>query len=532
MKKYNAIITMAAVLAAGSASAQNLVDAVRFGSSDLGGTARYRSMAGAFGALGGDPSCMGDNPAGLAIYRGTNVMTITPNMSFTSTETQGNKKGTNDDNNFSIANMSGVFSFKTPDSDNLVNFNLGIGFERRQENFRKYNVAVTPAPGSSFGDYLTEQANSYLHKHSYLATALGADDAWSSNAPLLSLLAYDAYAIDTDPEDKFSVYNPVEGLAAEQAYRVREKNRHDEYNISGSFNFNDVFYVGANMKITDFNSTIQTEFDEFYPSSPNDALYYDNTLETKGSGIGLNLGVLWKATDSWRIGAAIHTPTWMNMKEIYSACIQTDCELYNEETHQYEPSSPWSEYSDSWEYDFMTPWEYQLSTAYILGTQALISLEWDMKDFTTMKYSENDNYYMERGAFDEINDAISNRAQLQHTFKAGLEYRIDKNLSARLGYAYTTSPFKKEAMLSDVNSYDQYLLYSSSNKVNYSTLDSQQYLTAGMGWRGKSWTFDFACVYQSAKEYVAAYPADYANSNIIDMDMSRINWDLTIGYRF
>ena len=525
MKKYS-IITMAVALTAGSVSAQNLVDAVRFGSSDLGGTARYRSMAGAFGALGGDPSCIGDNPAGLAIYRGTNVLTFTPNICFTGTETNGLGKRNADDNNFSVANMTGVFSFKTPNSDNLVNFNLGIGFERRQEVFRKYSVDVNPV--SSLGDYLTTQANGYLHDRNYLASALGADDAWSSSAPLLSLLAYDTYAIDDDPNDPLSVYNPVEGLTATQAYRVREKNRNDEYNISGSFNINDVFYIGANMKITDFNSTILTEFDETYPESSSDALYYDNTLETKGSGIGFNLGILWKATDAWRIGAAVHTPTWTNMKEIYSAYIET--KFLNGET--YTQDGAWSDFTDSWEYDFQTPWEYQLSTAYIIGNKALVSLEWDMRDFTTMKYSESENYYMGRGAFDEINDAICNNLQMQHTIKAGMEYRINKNLSARLGYAYVTSPYKEDVMLSKVGDYDQYLFYSSSNKLNYNTIDNQQYFTGGLGWRGKSWYFDLSCVDHMTNEYVAAYPADYANSDLIDLKMNKVSWDLTFGYRF
>lgn len=526
MKKYH-IITLAAALAAGSASAQNLVDAVRFGSSDLGGTARYRSMAGAFGALGGDPSCMGDNPAGMAIYRGTSVMTFTPNLSFTNTKTDGSRKESASDNNCSVANFSGVFSFKTPESDNLVNFNLGLGFERRQENFRKYNMTLAN-PSSSLGNYLTEQANDYLYEKNYLASSLGASNAWSTDAPLLSLLAYDTFAIDDDPNDKMSVYNPVEGLAAEQALRVREKNRHDEYNISGSLNFNDVLYLGVNFKITDFNSTIETQFDEFYPESSSDALYYDNNLETKGSGIGMNLGILWKPVDQLRLGAAIHTPTWMTMKENYSAYMET--EFLNGETYQQDGA--WSDYTDSWEYDFYTPWEYQLSAAYVLGSRALVCLEWDMRDFTTMKYAENDNYYMGRGAFDEINDAISNRTQMQHTVKAGLEYRLNKSWSARLGYAHITSPFKEDAMLSQVGEYDQYLLYSSSNKLNYSTIDSQNYITAGLGWRGKSWIIDFSCVNHMAKEYICAYPADYADSNIIDMNMHRLNWDLTFGYRF
>lgn len=520
MKRYS-ILTLAA-LAAGSVSAQNLVDAVRFGSTDMMGTARYRSMAGAFGALGGDPSCMGDNPAGMAIYRGTNVLTITPNLSFTGTETKGSMTESKSSNNFSIANMAAIFSFKTPDSDNLVNFNLGFGFERRQENFRNYNVSLIPT--SSLGQYLTNQANGYLHDKGYYASAL---EDWSLDSPLLSLLAYDVFAIDNDPNDNRSVYNPVEGLRASQAYRVREKNRHDEYNISGSFNINDALYLGLNLKITDFNSTIKTQMDEFYPDSPADALYYDNALETKGSGIGLNLGVLWKPLDQWRIGAAVHTPTWMEMKEIYYAYMET--EFLNTDDM---PDGAWCDYQDSWEYEFSTPWEYQVSTAYIFGSNAILSLEWDMRDFRTMKYEDSSNYNMGVNGFKEINEAIEDRLQMQHTFKAGAEYRINQNLSARLGYAYITSPYKKEAMLSEVDSYNQYLLYSSSNKLNYSTSDAQQYFTGGLGWRGKNWNFDLACVYQNAKEYVSAYPADYADSNIIDMNMNRLTWDFTIGYRF
>ena len=61
---------------------QAVADAVRFGSSNITGTARYRSMAGAFGALGGDPSAMTDNPAGIGIYRGNSEISFTPNLSF------------------------------------------------------------------------------------------------------------------------------------------------------------------------------------------------------------------------------------------------------------------------------------------------------------------------------------------------------------------------------------------------------------------------------------------------------------------
>lgn len=56
MKKILSTILFTAAMA--PVVAQNIVDAGRFGSTEIAGTARYRSMAGAFGALGGDATCI------------------------------------------------------------------------------------------------------------------------------------------------------------------------------------------------------------------------------------------------------------------------------------------------------------------------------------------------------------------------------------------------------------------------------------------------------------------------------------------
>ena len=57
------------------ALAQGEMDAYKFSQYDISGTARYMSMGGAFGALGGDISSMRTNPAGLGIYRSSEVLT-------------------------------------------------------------------------------------------------------------------------------------------------------------------------------------------------------------------------------------------------------------------------------------------------------------------------------------------------------------------------------------------------------------------------------------------------------------------------
>ena len=49
-------------------------DYARLGERTILGTARYIGMGGAMSAIGGDPSAVHDNPAGLGLYRRTEVM--------------------------------------------------------------------------------------------------------------------------------------------------------------------------------------------------------------------------------------------------------------------------------------------------------------------------------------------------------------------------------------------------------------------------------------------------------------------------
>lgn len=510
---------------------QNMIDGVRFGSTDISGTARYRSMAGAFGALGGDPSCMSDNPAGLAIYRGTNIISITPHLGFTNTETKASVNATGKDNNFSVSNFGAVFSFRPEYSD--FNFNLGFGIERKLQTFRKMNM-VLDNPSGSFGEYLYEQANSYLDDYGKLATYLGTETAWNDyNVPIMSLMGYQSFAIDADPNDPDHVTNPIFDQVFQQS-NLLERTRHDNYNISGAFNYDDVFYAGMTIRITDFNSMVEHCFSEDSDRDMSgDYITYDNRTETKGSGIGVNLGILWKPTENWRLGAAVHTPVWMNMKEFHDASMEAYNIMY-EEALQHDPKTEnWSDWNDSQEYDYSTPWEYQFSTAYIIGSRAIVSFEYDLRDFKTMKFHESTNgYYEDRVYYKDMNKTQKPYLKAQHTFKVGAEYRITPQWSARLGYAYKSSPYTEAALFSDVNQDDISFLYRTATKPNFSTLDDQHYFTGGLGWRGKSWTFDLACVSHHSMEYYSPYPWDFTDSNILDFKTHQLNWDLTLGYRF
>lgn len=522
MKRY-IILTTLATLAASAATAQTVVDAVRYGNKEIIGTARYRSMAGAFGALGGDPTVMNDNPAGLAIYRGTSLFSFTPHLAFTHSQSDGTEKGENDGNCFTLPNFAGIVSIKNDDTYNMVNFNLGFSINRQAEVRSKYDIVLDEGRGS-FGNYLKNQANSFLNGKLSPKVEFVADDWAYSQAPILSMIAYNAFAIDDDVYNPHAVIDPMEGAYTYQRLSVEERTRQDNYNISGAANFGDQFYVGATLRITDFNSVIRTEFDEDYDYNYEGSyIAYDNNFEAKGSGFGLNVGVLWAPTDALRVGAAIHTPTWGDIVEIYEGTMTTDDERLEND---------WVSYYDEWRYDFSTPWEYQLSAAYIVGNRGLISLEYDMRDFTTMEYSDNIDYKMPSSYFSASNDAINKYLTKQHTIKVGGEWRATDKVSLRAGYAHQTSPFTDEAYEGRVATGDQNITYYNTTKPNFQTLGRQYYTTCGAGWRGKSWTFDLSYMYHNTKQMAAAYPGDYSVCEPVEVDFGQHNWDLTLSYRF
>lgn len=525
MKRYITFIAAGCLMTA-SAVAQNVVDAARYGNSEISGTARYRSMAGAFGALGGDPSCMSDNPAGLAIYRGTSLFSFTPHVSYTRTESFGTETQAEKDKNFGLSNFAWVASFKTPLLDNMVNFNFGISVDRRMEAHSKYMVTLDGDQpmfrNGSFGEYLTNQGNNYLAGSFQPGSAFDWENQYTA-APFLSMLAWNSYAIDVDPNNDHRVIDPMGGATPYQRLYARERTRLSNYNLSAAANLNDMFYIGATLCITDFNSTIETEFDEDYDYNYEGSyIAYDNRFETKGAGIGLNVGLMWMPIDSWRIGAAVHTPVWNTMQEFYDGSMLTDDERVVD----------WETFSDEWQYDFSTPWEYQFSTAFILGNRGLLSFEYDLRDYTTMEYTHNRSYGLTDSYFHSANQAIGYSLKSQHTFKVGGEYRVTNQISARAGYAYSTSPYNESTLNATIVPTQHNITYYSTTKPNFQMLDDQHYITCGAGWRGKSWNFDLAYVFHNMNQKVAAYPGDFSTCTIVDVDFNQHNWDLTVGYRF
>jgi hypothetical protein len=135
----------------------NEIDAFTFSNTDLGGTARSMAMGGAFGALGGDLSVISNNPAGLGVYRSSEV---SGTLDLSSINTSTNWSGTSLNKNkmrFTPNNFAFSLYFPTS-SDGIRNWSFGFSYNRLK-NFKRSYSMVTHGQTYSMADYAAWQAS-------------------------------------------------------------------------------------------------------------------------------------------------------------------------------------------------------------------------------------------------------------------------------------------------------------------------------------------------------------------------------------
>lgn len=489
--KHTIITAIVSILTIFSSFAQNEMDALRLSMLQNGGTARFTSMGGAFGALGGDFSVLSTNPAGLGVFRSSEI-TITPSFGYQSIESSlFDNTGEDMKYNFDLNNIGVVFSIpiNTNTDDSGWRFvNLGFGLNRHN-NFNNRWIAEGFNPDNSFMTSLVEQARVEGSVDNF-------DDFTTS-------LAWETYLIDMD-QDIFFVDMEEGNVLQRQSTNSSGSIR--EFVMSVGANYNDMLYLGATVGLPSISyeqSNIFTESDSENNNLFFNSLTYRNRFKTTGTGFNLKVGGIVRLGSILRLGAAIHTPSFFRLEEEYSANMRSDLDLdpeaypgYTEEAKYYE--SPLGEF----DYEVNTPLKAIGSLGLVLGTSGLISIDYEYTDHTKARL-RSDDY-----AFSDENQMIQTNLNAQHSIRTGGELRLDP-LVLRAGYAYYSSPF--------------------------STGDDGQrnVLSAGFGLRGASYSLDFSYAYSIYSEDYALYLVDdIAMSPVVQRDFSASAFRLTLGWRF
>lgn len=526
--KKSYIALMAATLAV-TANAQEAFDALQMSQTELRGTSRYQSMAGAFGALGGDISTLHHNPAGIGVYRSSDA-NVTLGLDFNSTETATN---TNNKTNFNAQAVGYVGAIKL-NSDIMPNFNVGFSYNRQMDFRRRYKGYNNGAP-TSITNYIAANTGNWTDND--LSQSGSNNPYYETNAPWASILSYNSYLINSNNGQWQGLYG--DGTQAYNEFEVEQQGHKDEYSVNLGGNFINKVYWGIGVGFVDFSYDSY----QYYGESLNNAYVYnienknielgnadfgyENYLHTSGTGYNFKLGVIVKPVNELRLGFAFHTPTYYDMKDSYKS--NASFEMSSSPSNTYHGVNETGEkgYYDVTRYTLKTPWRFIGSIATVLGKSAIFSFDYEYVDAQSMRIGDDNG-----DEYTSTTNNIKTYTKASHIFRIGAEYRLTPSWSVRAGYSLQKSP-----IVEDVKNNKMGVVTVNSNPT-YEFDNDIEYITAGIGYHYKSFYCDMAYVHKARKsQYNAFSPIPYGNNQVepnvyseVKDNNSRVT--LTLGFRF
>ncbi|SCX87783.1 Outer membrane protein transport protein (OMPP1/FadL/TodX) [Nonlabens sp. Hel1_33_55] len=490
MKNY-IIILSALLTGALFCEAQTVNDGLLYGQQDdLYGTARYRALSGAFGALGGDLTAMGQNPAGSAIFSNHYASF---SLGYTKENNTGNYFGSgidSDDSDFNFNQFGGVLVFKSTQDNLLSKFAVGLNYDTT----RLYddNTIFAGTSDTSVSQYFLNNANGFTLDNftvmngetiSGLYQFLGEQVGFDAQQ---GFLGYESFVIDAvdnnDPNNVQYISNTGTGTFT-QSNQIQSSGTQGKtsFNIAGQFA--DKWSIGLNLNGHFIDYSRFTSFREV--NSNADAIttdvQLDNRLDVEGTGFSFQLGAIGNLTESLRIGATYESPTWYNIDETLTQEIFTT----RIENGTFEPANVRPNVINIYPtYDLRSPGSLTGSIAYIFGTSGLISFDYSTKDYSQLEFEPNVDQN-----FDNNNAFINENLQRANTIRLGGEYRVDR-LTLRGGYRMVESPYEDKSIADDLTGFSLGLGYNWGNTTldlsyDYSERSySQQLFETGLTNRG------------------------------------------------
>lgn len=459
MKKIVLMVT--AVMAVTFSQAQDITDAVRFSSEELSGTARFRAMGGAFGALGGDLSSLMINPAGSAVFT-TSYSTVTLNYNRKNNLTQYfNNANSNRNTGFDLDQAGAVLLFNSTDPENRWNkFTLGFNYSqtnnfedsfladgRSNTSIDKYFLGYADGIPLELLETIDNETVSDLYRY------LGENEGFGAQQAFLGYQGYVINPDSNDPDNTF--YNSAVGTGSfDQQYSYASTGLNGKLAFNVATEFNNSLYFGANLNahFMNFDRSTRLQENNTNPGSETNEIIFQNNLSTTGNGFSFQAGTIAKVGNNIRIGVAYESPTWYSVNEQTSQRLDT----YSSEFDENVTVNP-NVVNIYPEYNLKTPGKLTGSLALILGTQGLISFDYSYKDYSNTEFRPaNDAEFMFQ------NDQISENLQAVSTMRLGGEYRI-QNWSLRGGYRLEGSPYKNEVTIGELNAYSLGLGYNFGN---------------------------------------------------------------------
>ena len=433
--------------------AQNVTDALRYGVESTNGTARFNAMSGAFGALGGDLSAMGINPAGGAVFI-DNFISLSASVIDTENKSEYFNGRTNSiDTDLNFNQLGGVFINYNEDPDSpWKKFSFGLNFDnvRNLDN----EVFIKGTGNNSIADFFVDQANgiqlSELNAgdYSFLGERFG---SFAQNA-YLGYLGFVIDPVDAEDPSNTQYISNIAGNSFNQEFSSVSRGLNGKYTLNFATQYTDNLYLGVNLNI----HSIDYERSNFlYESNDNvgslvDRIGFQNNLFVYGSGFSTQVGAIYKVNNI-RLGLTYDTPTWFTISEETTQSLQA--RRFEDGQNITENISP-NIINIFPEYQLRTPGKISASGALVFGDKGLLSFDYSYKNYGNTQYGpKNDPLFI------VLNNDIENSLKGASTYRLGGEYRIN-NVSLRGGYRFEESPYQDNTTVDDLTGFSLGLGYN------------------------------------------------------------------------
>lgn len=507
MKKYivlaNLMVSSLFVLA------QSEFDALKYSKTDITGTARFIGMSGAFGALGGDMSAINVNPAGIGVYR-SSELSLSPNLQMDATK--ASLAGTDASASKINVLMNGfgyVGSFRTYDESAISNFNFGITYNRTADFNRNTRVLGTGRK-TSFVKEICFMENWLLNDGSPYTTPY-----WN-----FMNMSVDGIKV-LDATGSGYVSKVADGELSNSDMDLKESGGIDNWNFTLGANYNHSLYVGLGigLQYIDYEKT-SSYVEEI---STTKGIELRNALTTTGTGVNFKIGAIYRPMPELRLGLSYNSGTYYTMTDVYAGSMaswgftnpSTGLPYPNQQRHIGS--------EESVDYIMKTPQQMTLSAAYQFGKQGLLSMDMDLVDYASINLQDANGV-----DYTYINDAMTEHFKEALNIRLGGEFRMTDNFSARLGGAITMSPI--------ISTIGEDYIDTPVTRPDYSMPLNALYASMGLGYRSGAFFADVALQEKWSNERFYNYYDDISiaagEPTFANLTGNRTNVVVTAGIKF
>lgn len=446
--------------------AQDITDAVRYSMDEIQGTARFRGMSGAFGALGGDMSSININPAGSAIFNNSHASLSLGVFNTNNDISYFNSNNSSSDSNVDLNQFGAAFIFVNHNINSpWKKFALSMAYDRAAD-FDDNWVASGINPNNTIGNYFMQNAQGLrLDEISALpdetlSQAYNEIGSFYGYRNQQAFLGFEGFIIDpvedTDENTAYLSNIDLNGENFNQRYAYASRGYNGKLAFNFATSYDDKVYFGLNLNSHFINYERTTFFSEVNSNSASAVtnVDFENNLLTTGSGFSFQLGGIAKLTEEFRVGISYNSPTWYRISDETSQYLATTRIEGGSRINQIVNPNVINIYE---EYKLQTPWKLTGSLAYVFGKKGLLSFDYAVKEYGNTKFKPTSDMF-----FSRLNNQIVSALDSAISYRLGGEYRY-KQFSFRGGYRFEESPYEDDNFYGDLNGYSLGLGYSFGN---------------------------------------------------------------------